>query len=93
MLIPAKIGFQIKINEKIAPSIPEINNPPQFLLPYRFISIAKLIDEMERKRIIKPTYSAIVVIDKAGFVNNKRPTSVVIIPKTKAHPLYWRLKK
>lgn len=86
ILIPAKIGFQIRINEKMAPSIPEINKPPQFLLPYRFRSIAKLIDEMERKRITKPTYSAIVVIDKAGFVNNKRPTSVVIIPKTNAHP-------
>lgn len=54
MLKPAKTGFQMRIKEKMIPKIPRTNNPAQFLLPYRFMSNAKLIDATERKRMTKP---------------------------------------
>lgn len=66
ILNPAKSGFQIRMKEKTIPKNPRINNPPQFLFPYLFISKAKLIEATERKRIPKPMYNANTVIESFG---------------------------
>lgn len=86
IVIPAKTGFHIRMMAKRAPNIPNASNHPQLGLPYLFTSRAKLKVEIERNRMIKPTYKASTAMESAGFINNNAPITNVTIPKTRYQP-------
>src|SRR5690554_2778671 len=52
------------------------------------MSIAKLIEPIERDNKIKPTYNDKVKTESAGLVNNIKPTIKVNNPNTKDQPQF-----